>query len=616
MNTSTILPPTAPAVEEKFLQGMARKAQSSAGNNSPSDSGSGSDDDDTTSYEGKSTSDSGGASCCSSASDDDDLAASGEVSMTAFEAEEKMVSLFLPPQHAEFASAEASALTETLNEIEEEFMSNAHVAAPNTAEAELIAFYHGTEMDEEPADVEAYLRDTITPMVEHSVHCCAPTMIGHMTTSLPYYMRPLAKLLTTLHANNVKVETGKASTFVEKQALAMLHRELFHLDEQFYAVDSKRADVALGVVTSGGTIANNTALWIARNRCLPADGEFRGCDKQGLVAGLLHHGYRGACFIGSDTMHYSMKKSADVLGIGTEGLRTCPFGADYRVDVGAMREQLILCREQKIAVLAVVGVAGGTETGSIDDLRAIADLAQEFDVHFHVDAAWGGPVIFSEQHKHMTAGIERADTVTLDGHKQLYTPMGCGICFLRDPKHISAVEKTANYIIRKDSYDMGKFTMEGSRPAVSLFLHANLKIMGVKGYGALVDRSIRMVRYMVSALRATGKFETVLDPMTNILLYRYLPEEGGLREAALAGHVLSAEQNAAIDTANISLQNAQKRAGKTFVSRTTIFSPVQKVRLVGLRVVIANPLTTESDIDNTLADQLAIADSMFCTKSS
>ena len=120
-------------MQEKFLQGMARKAQSSAGNNSPSDSGS---DDDTTSYEGKSTSDSGGASCCSSASDDDDLAASGEVSMTAFEAEEKMVSLFLPPQHAEFASAEASALTETLNEIEEEFMSNAKVAAPNTAEAD------------------------------------------------------------------------------------------------------------------------------------------------------------------------------------------------------------------------------------------------------------------------------------------------------------------------------------------------------------------------------------------------------------------------------------------------------------------------------------------------
>ena len=81
-----------------------------------------------------------------------------------------------------------------------------------------------------------------------------------------------------MHCNNVKVETGKASTFVEKQALAMLHRELFHLDEQFYAFDSKRADVALGVVTSGGTIANNTALWIARNRCLPADGEFRGCD--------------------------------------------------------------------------------------------------------------------------------------------------------------------------------------------------------------------------------------------------------------------------------------------------------------------------------------------------
>ena len=140
-----------------------------------------------------------------------------------------------------------------------------------------------------------------------------------------------------------------------------------------------------------------------------------------------------------------------------------------------------------------------------------------------------------------------------------------------------------------------------------LFLYANLKIMDGKGYSALVDRSIRMVRYMVSALRATGAFEAVLEPITNILLYRYLPKEGGLRAAALAGRVLSAEQNAAVDAANVALQDAQKCAGRTFVSRTTLFSSAQGVRLMGLSVVIANPLTTKQDIDDTLADQLAIA---------
>lgn len=522
--------------------------------------------------------------------------------------EEQMVSLFLPPSDPKCAQAQdgAATLASTLNEIEEAFLGANYVTTPNTTEADLAAYFGATTMNEDGVTVSEYVDSVLTPMVNDSVHCGAPKMIGHMTTSLPYYMRPLAKLLTTLHANTVKVETAKAQTFLEKEALAMLHRELFHLEDDFYAAHSMLPGTCLGVVTSGGTIANNTAMWIARNKALPADGEFRGLDKQGLVAGLLHHGYKGAVIIGSAVMHYSMKKSADVLGIGTEGLLTCPFGADYRVDVTAMRAALIDCRAKKICVLSLVGVCGGTETGSIDDLTAIADLAEEFKVHFHVDAAWGGPVIFSQEHKHLIKGMERAHSVTLDGHKQLYTPMGCGMCFLRDPRDILAVEKSANYIIRKESYDMGKFTMEGSRPAVSLFLHANLKIIGVQGYGALVDKSIRMVRYMVQTLRATGVFETVLEPMTNILLYRFLPDIDGIRQARKAGKRLTPEQNATVDSANVALQSTQKKAGATFVSRTTIFSPAQQVRVVALRVVIANPRTMESDIDANLNDQLVL----------
>ena len=99
---------------------------------------------------------------------------------------------------------------------------------------------------------------------------------------------------------------------------------------------------------------------------------------------------------------------------------------------------------ENIAIVSLVGVAGATETGSIDDLAGIAALATKYKVHFHVDAAWGGPAIFSEVHSVKMKGIELADTVTLDGHKQLYTPMGVGLCFLRDPTNIRFVQKTAS----------------------------------------------------------------------------------------------------------------------------------------------------------------------------
>jgi len=256
-------------------------------------------------------------------------------------------------------------------------------------------------------------------------------------------------------------------------------------------------------------------------------------------------------------------------------------------------------------VVAVVGIAGATETGSIDDLEAISKLCQKYKVHFHVDAAWGGPVIFSKKHNHMMKGIEQADTITLDGHKQLYMPMGCGLCFFKNPTAAHAVRKTARYIIRKDSHDLGKFTMEGSRPANAVFLHANLNILGVSGFGTIIDRCIRIVAHMVSRVdNSDGQFELVVRPMTNILLYRALPKD---LMARANKSDFTDEENARINEFNVKLQTAQKLEGRSFVSRTTVKSVAHgNAAIVALRVVIANMLTKESDIDAALADQVRL----------
>jgi glutamate decarboxylase len=493
------------------------------------------------------------------------------------------------------------------NTEENRFLRQTNVTTTDMSEEDLGQLFNAYAMQDESSTVTDYIESTLRPVISNSIHCCAPTMIGHMTSSLPYYIRPLAKLVTTLHANNVKVETGKASTFLEKETLAMLHHCFYEHDKEFYEEYAAARDTCLGVVCSGGTIANNTALWIARNKCLPAKGDFLGCDKDGLAAGLIEHGYKKAVVIGSAVMHYSMMKAADILGIGTNGLRKVPFDPDYTVNIPAMREMIEECRAQNIAIIALVGVAGGTETGSVDNLGAIAALAEEFGIHFHVDGAWGGPSIFSSYGKKLLSGIEKADTITIDGHKQLYTPMGCGICLLKDPNQIDTVKKTANYIIRKQSHDLGKFSMEGSRPAVSMFLHANLRILGHDGLAFLMDRSMNLTRYMVASLRTSRHFEIMMNPMTNILLYRYVPEKDGLRDLMEKGEPLTAEQNAAIDAINVSVQNLQKHRGRTFTSRTTIFSHAHDQMVVCMRVVIANPLTTEADVDMVIQDQIDIA---------
>jgi putative pyridoxal-dependent aspartate 1-decarboxylase len=457
-----------------------------------------------------------------------------------------------------------------------------------------------------PRDAGDYLAYLDAQVVPHTMRVASPRFVGHMTSALPFFVRPMVRLMTAMNQNVVKTETSKALTFYERQALARLHRLIYGLPEAFYARHGQDSASTLGVVTSGGTLANVTALACARNRRLGPDGDFPGVEPAGLTAALAHHGWRGAAVIGSAQMHYSFEKGMGLLGLGTDHLFRVSTDAAGSVDLRAMREAVERCRERKLLVLALVGVAGSTDSGSVDDLEGVADVAAEAGAHFHVDAAWGGPTIFSDQHRPILAGIERADTVTFDGHKQLYLPMGIGMVFLRDPELARGIEKHAQYTARAGSADLGQRSLEGSRPAMSLLLHAALELIGHRGYGFLIEEGMRKSRYLAEAVRAHPEFELLVEPRLNIVLYRYVPEEW---RAEVAAGLLSAAGSRRVDAFNQTLQQAQCEAGRTFISRTatsaTAYGP--DLPVVALRAVLANPLTTLEDLDLVLDDQAAVA---------
>src|SRR6185369_8154167 len=121
------------------------------------------------------------------------------------------------------------------------------------------------------------------------------------------------------------------------------------------------------------------------------------------------------------------QKVAGILGIGTRNLKMVPVDGRGRIELSALRETIAECRENRKCIIALVGVAGSTDCGSIDPLLQMAEIASSEGIHFHVDAAWGGPLLFSETNRRKLSGIEAADSVTIDGHKQLYLPMGVGL---------------------------------------------------------------------------------------------------------------------------------------------------------------------------------------------
>ena len=221
-------------------------------------------------------------------------------------------------------------------------------------------------------------------------------------------------------------------------------------------------------------------------------------------------------------------------------------------------------------------------------------------------SAPSGPLIFSRQHRHKLAGIELADSVTIDGHKQLYLPMGIGMLFMREPHTAKAIEKQASYTMRKGSFDLGKRALEGSRPGMALFLHAGLNLIGTQGYEFLIDEGIRKTQYMANRVSTMPEFELLAEPDTNLVIYRYIPEQ--FREIA-AQQKLTEVENLLIGEFNQHLQKLQRQAGRTFISRTTktINYIGKEIPIIALRAVLANPLTTENDIDAVLNDQIQIA---------
>ena len=482
-----------------------------------------------------------------------------------------------------------------------------HIVATEKDLSEMEADFSDTRIPENPVFVSEQAQFLLDKLVAQSVHTASPSFIGHMTSALPYFMLPLSKIMIALNQNLVKTETSKAFTPLERQVLGMIHRLVYNEDDAFYEAHLHDPSVALGAMCSGGTIANLTALWVARNAAFPARGEFRGVQKAGLVRALREYGYDDAVILVSERGHYSLRKSADVLGLGSDAIIAIETDDHNRIRLDVLRETCLRLINSRTRILALVGIAGTTETGHVDPLAEMADIAREFGVHFHVDAAWGGPTLFSSTHRTRLRGIERADSVTFDAHKQLYVPMGVGMVVFRDPTQLSHIQHHAQYIIRPGSRDLGSRTLEGSRPGMAMLVQSALKIIGRAGYEILIDQGIDKARRFARLIDAHPDFELITEPELNILTYRWCPAP--VQEAlAQAPDAVRIAVNDHLSRITKKIQKTQRARGKSFVSRTRLTpARYQHQPCIVFRAVLANPLTTEQILEDILEEQAGIA---------
>jgi len=459
---------------------------------------------------------------------------------------------------------------------------------------ELSEIFSRTAVPAQPMLIKDVLGEIKEEVIAHSVKVGNPYYIGHMISPTPYFMILLEMIIAALNQNQVKIETAKASSFVEKELVTWFHRLVFGRTDRFYEKNVQNPRVSLGNITSDGTLANLTALAVAREKAFPPEGGFGGIRREGMARGLAHYGCRRAVVFVSARGHYSIIKAANLLGIGSENVVSVPVDRDNRMDVAKLRRR-IRALEPDERIMAVVGIAGTTETGNIDDLESLAGISRETGAHFHVDACWGGSVLLVDEYRPMFRGIESADSVSIDAHKLLYCPMTMGLILFKSERDLNQLKHTSNYIIRRNSVDTGRFTIEGSRPFAALKPWAALKILGKQGYRLLFESARKNTAAFQGLLEANGSFEVMNRPELFIVNYRFLPREAreclsGLRGDRPEGFLR--RFNRLINALNIKLHKALRREDTTFVSRTTLESTrYRPQRIVVLRAVLANPLT-------------------------
>jgi putative pyridoxal-dependent aspartate 1-decarboxylase len=489
---------------------------------------------------------------------------------------------------------------------------------------ELAGIFNQTSMPEGPHLIKDVLGEIKDKVTVHSVKVGSPYYIGHMTSAVPYFMILLEIIIASLNQNQVKIETAKASSFVERELIAWVHRMIFNRSEGFYRRNIQNPKVAIGNVTSGGTMSNLTALLVAREKALPAEGRFPGVRKAGMERALRHHGFTRLVVLTSKRGHYSIKKSANLLGLGEENVIEVPVDTYNRIDINRLKRTIRAIKRDDQAkgtrtkIAAIVGIAGSTETGNIDSLKELGDIAGQEGAFFHVDAAWGGSALIIDEYRKLFRGIEAADSVSVDFHKLLYCPMAMSIVVFRNERNLEHLKQISQYVNRRESVDIGRFTVEGSRPFACLKPWAALKIMGKDGYRLLFEQAREAMLTFKRILEDSGNFEILNDPELFILNYRFVPQSvmETLQELVERKQLPTnrAERNEAakktrrinriLNALNVQLQKSIRMDDTTFVSRTTIESTrYRPQRIVVLRAVLINPLINDGILKEIVSTQ-------------
>lgn len=338
---------------------------------------------------------------------------------------------------------------------------------------------------------------------------------------------------------------------------------------------------ASGTLVSGGSMANMIGLTVARN-------VKAGIDVRELGVAAIEKPLR---FYASDQVHSCHRKAMESLGLGNRALRRLPTDAELRIDIAALREAIAEDRAAGFKPACIIGTAGTVNTGAIDDLQALADLAAEEDLWFHVDGCIGALLAIAPDHCGLVAGLERADSVALDPHKWLHAPFEVGCALVRNAAaHHGAFAMTSEYLEQMprglaSGQWLHEYGLQTSRGFRALKVWMALKQHGIEKFGRLIDQNIAQARYLTAQVEAAPELDLVAPTSINIVCFRYCAD-------------LASEDE--LKRVNTEIMLRLQESGVAAVSDTTVHGRHC------LRAAINNHRTVGADLDVLVSEVIRL----------
>ena len=437
--------------------------------------------------------------------------------------------------------------------------------ASEATPADLLAMFD-EKFPEVGTSLEELLERFRTQIARHAMTISSPRYFGQFNPA-PLPIGVWSDVLTSsLNQNAGAWRNGPTSAIIEARVIRWLC-ELLGYGPQSY-----------GTLASGGSEANLLGLKLARDS---VSDEIKHKGLRSITPTLVIYA--------SEQCHYSIEKSADILGIGRDMVRKISTDNQFHIRLDELEKAIADDQAAGLTPCCVVGVAGATSTGVLDSLDELADIAERHRCWYHVDAAYGGSLAFSAQHRHKLKGLERADSITFDPHKWMFVPFACGATLVRDGARVlrDSFDSSPDYLAEDRGgadveFDFFRYGQLGSRRFNSLKLWMALKFMGRQGYCEVIERQIGLTNYLAERIDSLDDFQRVSPVETAVVCFKYLP-----------GSVMNSDP-AAQDHLQQRMQQHIERGGKAWLVTTVLHG--HRV----FRVNINSFLTEQRHVDDLI----------------